>query len=55
MIFRLKDRENERRENEIALIESGKEELQKISKEIDEMNEKASADVIRVFTLRVVT
>lgn len=43
--FRLKDRENKRREEEITLYKSGQAELQKIAEEIEEIREKALTEV----------
>lgn len=43
--FRLEDRENKRRDEEIASFECRKAELQKIAEEIDEIQEKAKAEV----------
>lgn len=43
--FRLNDRENKRREEEIMLYKSGQAELKKIAEEIEEIREKALTEV----------
>lgn len=43
--FRLKDRENKRREEEITFYKSGQAELQKIAEEIEEFREKTQIEV----------